>query len=142
MTIMPLSTRFILTTGLVVALSACALLPFGSGPDAQREVVVRVRNMAYYVENDSKASNPLITVTAGERIRIRLVSEDRGFSHDFAIKDWNVGTQLVRGEENTSVVIQVPENPGRFTYICTLHAAMMKGTIEVVPAEAANVSGD
>ena len=134
-------TRMAITTGFVLALCACALLPLGAGPQPHREVSVTARNMAYYVGNDSTSSNPVIKVAAGERIRISLVNKDRGFVHDLAIKDWKVETPLVHDEESTSVIVQVPEKPGRFTYVCTLHAAMMKGTIEVVPA-VADAHGD
>ncbi len=138
---MTFGTRIAMTTGFVLACGACALLPFGTGPKPQREVSVTARNMAYYVGNDSTSSNPVIKVAAGERIRINLVNKDRGFVHDLVIRDWKVETPLVHDEESTSVVVQVPEKPGRFTYVCTLHAAMMKGTIEVVPA-GADVYGD
>ena len=134
-------TRMAITTGFVLALGACALLPLGAGPRPQREVSVTARNMAYYVGNDSTSSNPVIKVAAGERIRISLVNKDRGFVHDLAIKDWKVETPLVHDQESTSVIVQVPERPGRVTYVCTLHAAMMKGTIEVVPA-VADAHGD
>jgi plastocyanin len=137
-----LQKRIAVTTGLVLALGACALLPLGAGPETQREVLVRVRNMAYYLDNDSRSPNPVIKVTAGERIRLRLVNEDPGFNHDFAIGAWDVGTPMVHGEERTSIVFRVPEKPGSFTYVCTLHAAMMKGTIEVVSAEVAQTAGD
>lgn len=137
-----LPTRIAVTTGIALALGACALLPLGAGPETQREVLVRVRNMAYYLDNDSRSPNPVIKVTAGERIRLRLVSEDPGFNHDFAIHAWDVVTPMVHGEERTSIVFRVPEKPGSFTYVCTLHAAMMKGTIEVVPAEVAQTPGD
>ena len=142
MRVMSFRTRLAVTIGFVLTLGACALLPFGSGPKPQREVSMTARNMAYYLGNDSTSSNPVIKVAAGERIRIRLVNKDRGFVHDLAIKDWKVETPLVHDEESTSVVFQVPETPGRFTYICTLHAAMMKGTIEVVPADVAPTPGD
>jgi plastocyanin len=134
-------TRMAITTGFVLALGACALLALGAGPRPQREVSLTARNMAYYVGNDSTSSNPVIKVAAGERIRINLVNKDRGFVHDLAIQDWKVETPLVHDEESTSVIVQVPETPGRFTYVCTLHAAMMKGTIEVVPA-VADAHGD
>jgi plastocyanin len=141
MQFMTLRSRIAATAGIILALGACALLPFGTGPKPQQEVSLTVRNMAYYVGNDS-SSNPVIKVAAGERLRINLVNQDRGFVHDFAVRDWKVVTPLVHDEESTSVVVQVPETPGRFTYVCTLHAAMMKGTIEVVPAGVAHASGD
>jgi plastocyanin len=141
MKFMTLRSRIAATTGLVLAVGACALLPFGTGPKSQREVSLTVRNLAYYVGNDS-SSNPVIKVAAGERLRINLVNKDRGFVHDFAVRDWDVATPLVHDEESTSLVVQVPKKPGRFTYVCTLHAAMMKGTIEVVPSEVAHASGD
>lgn len=137
-----LQTHIAVTIGLVLAFGACAKMPLGAGPETPRDVLVRVRNMAYYLDNDSRSPNPVIKVTAGERVRLRLVSEDPGFNHDFAIGAWDVSTPLLHGEERTSVVIRVPEKPGSFTYVCTLHAATMKGTIEVVSAQTADTPGD
>jgi plastocyanin len=142
MNFMTFRTRIAMTAGFVLALGACALLPFGTGPKPQREVSVTARNMAYYVGGDSTSSNPVIRVAPGERLRINLVNKDRGVVHDLAIRDWKVETPLVHDDESTSVVVQVPETPGRFTYVCTLHAAMMKGTIEVVPGGSAHSAGD
>jgi plastocyanin len=142
MKFLALRTRITVVIGFMLAVAACALLPFGTGPRPQREVSMKVRNLAYYLGNDPTSSNPVIKVAAGERIRINLVNEDRGFLHDFAVKDWNVATSLVRDEESTSIVVQVPDKPGRFTYVCTVHAAMMKGTIEVLPSQNAHLSGD
>ena len=69
---MTLQTRIAVTTGLALALRRlCAIALSGAGPEIQREVLVRVRNMAYYLDNDSRSPNPVIKVTAGERIRLR-----------------------------------------------------------------------
>lgn len=142
MTFVPLRTRVAMTIVFALAIGAGALLPFAASPAPEREVRVRVRNMAFYLDNDSRSPNPVIRVTAGERIRLSLVNDDPGFDHDLAIGAWDVRTPMLRGEGRASVVVRVPEKPGSFTYVCTLHAAMMRGTIEVVPAEAASSRGD
>jgi hypothetical protein len=65
-----------------------------------------------------------------------LVSADPGFDHDFAITAWDVRTPVLHGEGRTSVVIDVPDEPGTATYVCSLHASMMSGVIEVVASHA------
>lgn len=133
---MTVRTRWVLTTLVILAIGGiAALLPLTAG-SVEREVVVVARQMSFYVGDDATA-NPSIQVSPGERIRLTLVSADPGFDHDFAIAAWGVRTPVLHGEGRTSVVIQVPEERGTTTYVCSLHASMMRGVIEVVAPHAA-----
>jgi plastocyanin len=131
---MTVRTRLILTTTFVLALGGLfALLPLGARSIEPREVVVVARQMSFYVR-DGVTANPTLQMTPGERIRITLISADPGFDHDFAVTAWGVKTPVLHGEGRTSIVIQAPAEPGKATYVCSIHASMMNGTIEVIAA--------
>jgi plastocyanin len=68
----------------------------------------------------------------GEQIRLVLRYEDAGVSHDFAVSTWQVTTPRVAGRNMEGVVVfRVPQRRGTYTYHCTPHAEMMRGTIQV-----------
>lgn len=128
---MTVRNRFMLTTVLVLGLGGLlALLPLGARTLEPREVVIIARQMSFY-SGDGATANPTIQVSPGERVRITLVGADPGVDHDFAVTAWGVQTALVRGVGRTSIVIQAPDTPGEFTYLCSLHASMMTGSIQV-----------
>ena len=129
-----LSITFVLALGGLVGLAA--LLPLGARSLEPREVVVIARDMSFHVA-DAVTANPIIQVAPGERIRITLINADPGFDHDFAVKAWRVNTPVLHGEGRTSLVIQAPDEPGRATYVCSMHESMMKGTIEVIASRPA-----
>jgi plastocyanin len=132
---MTVRTRWLLTTTVIVVIAGmAALLPLAAG-SPEREVVVVARQMAFYV-GDAATANPTIRVAPGERIRLTFVTSDPGFDHDFAVSDWNVRTPVLHGNGRTSIVVHVPNRPGRTTYVCTLHASMMRGVIEVAAPDA------
>jgi hypothetical protein len=132
---MTVRTRVILSITFVLALGGLvglfALLPLGARSLEPREVVVIARDMSFRV-GDGATANPIIQVAPGERIRITLINADPGFDHDFAVAAWRVNTPVLHGEGRTSLVIQAPDEPGRATYVCSMHESMMKGTIEVI----------
>ena len=129
---MTLPTRIVVTTALVLALGGLvALLPLLAESVEPRTVVVVARQMSFYVGED-KASNPTISAAPGESIRIIFVNEDSGFDHDFSVTAWAVRTPVVHGKGRTSIELQVPPKPGKVAYLCSIHASMMMGTIEVV----------
>ena len=125
----------VLVAGIIIGVVALAasLLPMlaSSEPDPVREIRVVVRDMAFYVDGGVEP-NPTITVRAGEQVRLRLRNEDAGMRHDFAIKEWTVGTKVLeeRGEED-SIRFRVPDQQGTQKYQCTPHSTMMSGTIRV-----------
>jgi len=124
--------RIAATTGLILVLiGAGALLPLIAKQNEPREVLIAVRQMAFYLGEDRSSPNPVIRVAPGERIRLTLISEDPGFDHNFAVDSWQLTTSMLHGEGTTSIVFQAPKKPGTAAYVCSLHEAMMKGTIVV-----------
>ena len=124
--------RMTATVGLVLVLgSACALLPLIAQPQEPREVSLVVHRMAFYLGEDRTSPNPTIRVAPGERIRLTLVNEDPGFEHDFVADAWRLRASTQHGHDRTSVIFEAPDQPGTTDYICTMHAAMMRGKIEV-----------
>ena len=134
---MTLRQRIVATVGVVLILAGVgALLPLLAGPRESRDLIVVVRNMAFYLAEDPRSPNPPIRVAPGERIRLTLISEDSGFSHDFAVDAWQLRTAALHGGDRTTVIFQAPDTPGSTDYVCISHAAMMKGTIEVAASAA------
>ena len=118
------------------ALIVTALLPIlassrATGTPSPREIRIVVRDMTFYVEGQDEP-NPTLRLRAGEQIRLVLRNEDPGMSHDFAVSSWRVMTPLLnaRGAEAV-VVFRVPQRRGSYTYSCTPHATIMRGTIQV-----------
>jgi heme/copper-type cytochrome/quinol oxidase subunit 2 len=136
---MTVRTRVMMTTVVVLVVGGLAtLLPLVAGSPEPREIVVVARRMAFYV-GDGVTTNPTIHAAPGERIRVTLVSQDPGFDHDFAVPAWRVNSAVLHGEGRNSTVIQVPDKPGVTTYVCSKHASMMKGIIEVSDPSATRV---
>ena len=136
---MTVRTRFILTTTFVLVLGGLfALLPLGARSLEPREVVVIARGMSFHA-GDAGTANPTIQMAPGERIRITLIGADPGFDHDFAVMAWGVKTPVLHGEGRTFIVMQAPDKPGKATYVCSLHASMMNGTIEVIASRPPSV---
>jgi plastocyanin len=108
-----------------------ALLPLGARSLEPREVVVIARQMSFYA-GDGVTANPTIRMTPGETVRLTLIAEDPGFDHDFVVTAWDAKTPMLHGKGRTSIVLRAPENQGTASYVCSIHASMMKGVIEVV----------
>ncbi len=139
---MTVRTRLVLTTILVVALGGLfALLPLGARSLELREVVIIARQMSFYA-GDGATANPTIQMAPGERIRITLIGADPGFDHDFVVTAWGVKTPVLHGKGRTSIVIQAPDTPGKASYVCSIHALMMSGTIEVIASRPTSVPTD
>ena len=98
-----------------------------------REIVLVARNMAFYLEGDPSQPNPTLTINAGERVRVVLRNEERGFTHDFAVPLIGLRTDLINWNEDASVTFDAPDRPGTYEYVCEPHAMMMRGQIIVRP---------
>jgi plastocyanin len=114
----------------VVVLVVGALLTAVSRAPS-REIVLVARGMAFYLENDPTQPNPTLTLNAGERVRVVLRNEERGFTHDFAVPAVDAATDLIDWNEDASVTFDVPDRPGTYEYVCEPHAMMMQGRIVV-----------
>jgi plastocyanin len=97
-----------------------------------RDVVLVTRDMAFYLEGDRINANPVIEAKAGERLRIVLRNEDRGIAHDFALPALDVDIDLLKWNERGEVTLTMPNEPGRYEYVCRPHLLMMKGALTVV----------
>jgi plastocyanin len=87
--------------------------------------------MAFYLEGNP-TPNPTIVLRRGEDVRLNLINQDRGMTHDFAVESLDLATpQLRRSGSATTVSFEAPEEPGESEYVCTLHARMMKGIVKV-----------
>ena len=98
-----------------------------------REVTLVARGMAFYVEGDTSTPNPTLTFKAGERVRVVLRNQDRGFTHDFAVPALDTAMDQVDWNEDGGVTFDVPDTPGRYEYTCRPHTMMMRGAIVVGP---------
>jgi plastocyanin len=122
----------------VAVVAGLALVPHFAGDilrgadDAAsvREIHLVAKDMTFFVEGQD-GPNPTLHARPGERIRIVLRNADVGMSHDFAIRSWNVNTQILRGKGQDSIEFTVPATRGTHLYSCTPHAGMMGGTIVV-----------
>ena len=120
-----------------VLLAAAPLWPLLARSRAPRELVIVARQMAFHSE-DKAGDNPVIRVTPGERLRVTLVNDDLGVTHDLAVSGWALTTPALRGNDRASIVVSVPDTPGTFEYVCSMHPALMRGTIEVAGATVPN----
>ena len=96
-----------------------------------REITLVVRGMAFFLESDPAIPNPTLMLKAGERVRITLRNEERGFTHDFAVPSVDAATDLIDWNEDSDVTFDVPDRPGTYDYVCEPHAMMMRGRIIV-----------
>jgi plastocyanin len=97
----------------------------------EREIVLVAVGMTFALEGQLDAENPVLSLRAGERIRVVLRNEAPGLLHDFAIPDWGVAIDEVRAGESGATTFTVPDTPGRFKYHCRPHSEMMRGVVEV-----------
>lgn len=96
-----------------------------------REVVLVAEDMAFRLPDDA-TPNPVIEAEPGETLRLVLVNRDKGFRHDLQVPVLGAGTPLLDGNgSRAEVVISVPTEPGAYEYECSLHAQMMRGTLQV-----------
>lgn len=116
--------------GLATSMLVLTLLPALSSPPT-REITLVARGMAFYLEDDPQTPNPVIGVRAGERIRVVLRNEERGMTHDFAVKGLDAAMNPIRWNESSDIVIDIPGQPGTYEYVCRPHSLMMRGEIRV-----------
>jgi plastocyanin len=113
-------------------LVVAALLPVMT-TEQHREISLVVREMAFYLETQPDVPNPDIEVRAGERIRIKLRNDDRGFLHDFAFPAAKASTEMIGWNEQSETIFEAPARPGSYEYTCRPHSLMMRGTLRVLP---------
>jgi plastocyanin len=98
---------------------------------APREVTLVAHGMAFYLENGNQP-NPTLTFRPGDRVRIVLRNDDRGFQHNFVMPSVRKAEfQPIGWNQTADVVLTVPETPGIYEYWCRPHMMMMRGQIIV-----------
>jgi plastocyanin len=118
----------VLRYGVFLLLAVAAGCTSPSGP---REVLLVGRGMTFTLPSDPDTANPVIRVQPGERVRLTLRNDAPGLIHNFEIPAWKVKSASARGGESVSVDFTVPSAQGRYEYMCTPHANMMHGFVEV-----------
>jgi plastocyanin len=53
-------------------------------------------------------------------------------THDLVVGSLKLAVPSITGEGSSTVKFRAPDEPGRHRYVCTPHAKMMFGTLEVV----------
>ena len=118
---------------MVVAVIAAALLPMiGASREADpvREVRLVVRDMTYYLDGQDQP-NPRLRLRAGERVKLVLRNDDEGMQHDFRVRAWDIGTDVIDGKGERETTFRVPVQVGVEEYSCTPHPSSMRGVIEI-----------
>lgn len=123
------STKLVATVAGILLLAA--LVPALTRTPA-REVALVVKGMAFYLESDPETPNPTIDVKAGERVRVVVRNQDRGLIHDFAVPAIGAASIEIPWNQTGEVVLDVPDKPGTYEYVCQPHRLMMRGTIRVL----------
>lgn len=104
------------------------LAGFGAEP---RTIELVARKMAFVLPG-AEESNPRLVVARGERVRFVLRNDDPGMIHDLSIPSLGEKTPALR-EAGTAaeLTLRLPATPGEHAYLCSYHAVLMRGVIEV-----------
>jgi len=122
--------RKILLLALALACCGVGLAARTNAREEPRAITLTARGMAFYLEGDA-TPNPTLVLHRGERVRLTLINQDRGMTHDFAVESLDVATRALRRAGTDSLIFEAPEQPGESEYVCTYHARMMKGLLKV-----------
>lgn len=94
-----------------------------------RTITLVARGMAFHVPGQTEP-NPRLVVERGEELRFVLRNEDPGMAHDFAAL--GKATKLLKeAGEAAELTLRAPATAGEHEYLCSLHARMMRGPLEV-----------
>ena len=95
-----------------VVVGLVVFLPVVADPEAApREIVLVTRDMAFYLEGQ-QIPNPVLTMTAGETVRIVVCNKDAGIGHNFEVPAWDERSAIAYGDATVMARIEVPSYPG------------------------------
>jgi len=89
--------------------------------------------MTFTLVGQPDAANPVLTLRAGERVRLTLKNEAPGLLHDITIPDLRVTIEQLRQGETGEAVFTVPTSPGKHEYLCRPHSELMRGVVDITP---------
>lgn len=104
-------------------------------PESIKEVTLVAKEMAFYFEG-SDLPNPTLKFQKGDHVRIHFINQDPGIAHDVVFPTWNISTGKVNFGDQAQIELKVT-SAGQFEYLCSLHAAMMRGKLLVSDASLA-----
>ena len=130
MSILGRKVSFKTVAAMALIMIFATLIPALSGTP-NREIVLVVEGMSFYLESDPLTPNPTLEVKAGERVRVVVHNQDRGMTHNFGVPALDVDMNPMRWSESRDVVFVAPDAPGTYEYVCGPHQLMMRGTIRI-----------
>lgn len=93
------------------------------------EIRLVAKGMAFFVEGESQP-NPDLYIPPGKKVLLTFINQDRGIDHDVVFPQFEVSTGKVKFGESALLELK-PRTVGEFNYLCSLHAAMMRGKLIV-----------
>lgn len=113
-----------------MALLSIALFTLGFRQTAPvLEIRLVAKEMAFFVEGESQP-NPDLYIPPGKKVLLTFINQDRGIDHDVVFPQWDVSTGKVAFGASALLELK-PRTAGEFNYLCSLHAAMMRGKLIV-----------
>jgi plastocyanin len=124
--------RFSVPAAVIGAVAICGVvLARGTGSsDDVREIRLVARDMTYF-DAATREANPTLRLKRGERIRLVLTNDDRGYTHNLVSPALGVSLPLLEAGKTQAIEVTVPDVPGPSTYSCGPHGQMMRGNIAI-----------
>lgn len=115
----------IIVAVVVIAAVATALLMPGVFGGAQAQTITLVMR-----DRKFNATNPTFTVQKGVPVKITLISNEVVYAHNFVIPEIPGVSIPINPSGNRELTVTFP-TAGTYHYLCSLHPALMNGTITV-----------
>jgi len=123
--------RFSIPAAFIGAVAICGVvLAGGSSPHDVREIRLVARDMTYF-DAATREANPTLRLKRGERIRLVLTNDDRGYTHNLVSPALGVSLPLLEAGKTQAIEVTVPDVAGPSTYSCAPHGQMMRGNIAI-----------
>ncbi|MCH7505659.1 cupredoxin domain-containing protein [PVC group bacterium] len=105
----------------------------GMSPQTSAKPIERdIRTIHLEMKDMSFASdNPTIELSPGEVVRFLLTNLDEGMKHEFHIQGTNIRSRVLTYGQKDSVFFRVPIHEREYIYVCSFHALIMQGKLQV-----------